>query len=335
MFFFRSVSLSLSLSLFLCLSHCTTNNKKHPKHCLLFPEHLDQECQSDVDCPSEKACIGGQCSDPCTMRGACGENALCQTVLHRPRCTCPNCYVGRPHIECTPDPNCAAQTTPRPNVVPVRACREDSDCHQTLHCDTNGQCTDPCENPTYVCEGNKRCETRRHRPVCVCKAGFIVNEYGELICAPETRECHRDDECASNKGCIEGRCVNPCAENARRGRPCPSDKQCQVVDRKAVCVCMKDCHPSLSICLRDTGCPSDKACRNYQCVNPCDQATCAANSPCYVEDHKPICKFCPPGFVADARNGCLKGKNTQKTNDLSQKKNDQKNEKFFDLEQRQ
>lgn len=271
---------------------------------------VDKVCTNDIECPSEKACIQNICSDPCTLRGACGENALCKTVLHMPRCSCPNCYIGRPGVECKPDPNCDITTTPRPAhpmYLPT-PCQKDTDCHETLRCDTNGICVDPCEAPKYICEGNKKCEPRRHRPVCVCKSGFMVNELGELTCAPDKRECTRNDECGSNMACIDLKCQNPCVATATRLAPCPADKACQVQDHKPVCICMKDCSPSISICLRDSGCPIGLACRNYQCINPCDIASCAANSPCFVEDHKPICKFCPPGFIADSRNGCQKGK---------------------------
>uniref|UniRef100_A0A182M1U8 EGF-like domain-containing protein n=1 Tax=Anopheles culicifacies TaxID=139723 RepID=A0A182M1U8_9DIPT len=270
----------------------------------------DESCANDLQCANDKACIGGKCSDPCSLRGACGDNALCQTVLHRPRCSCPNCYIGRPNVECKPDPKCEEVTTPRPNdpkIVSV-ACETNDDCHESLRCDASGQCSDPCTVPApFVCDANKKCVSRRHRPSCVCTHGFIVNDSGELVCAPEKRECFGDDGCASNMACLEGRCLNPCFGNGKRSAPCPDDKACVVVDHRPTCVCMKDCSPSLSICLRDSGCPDELACRNYQCVNPCETTTCAEDSPCYVEDHKPICKFCPPGFVKDVRHGCLKG----------------------------
>lgn len=250
--------------------------------------------------------MNGFCSDPCLIRGACGENALCQTVLHRPRCSCPNCYVGRPDIECKADPVCEGLTTETPRPADPLLCANDNDCPDWLRCDRYGQCSDACDDVT--CVDNKKCEPRKHRPVCVCKFGFVVNENGELICAPDKRECSRDDECASNMACIEMRCKNPCIVTATRQPPCPTDKSCLVQDHKPICICMKDCSPSISICLRDSGCPAGLACRNFQCINPCDFASCAANSPCFVEDHKPICKFCPQGFIADARNGCQKGK---------------------------
>ena len=244
------------------------------------------------------------------MRGACGENALCTTVMHRPRCSCPSCYIGRPNVECKPGPTCEEPTTQRPADAKFDStpCTSNDDCADSLQCDSKGLCSDPCEVPVpYACKQNKKCTVRRHRPVCVCKSGFIVNEYGELTCAPEKRECYGDDQCASNMACIDGKCTNPCLPTVARESPCPANKSCAVQDHKVACICMKDCQPSVSICLRDTGCPADMGCRNYKCVNPCETATCADDSPCYVEDHKPICKFCPPGFVKDARSGCLKG----------------------------
>lgn len=283
---------------------------------MLCVRNLEKECTSDTECPSEKACMHGICMDPCSMRDVCGENALCQTILHRPRCSCPSCYIGRPNVECKADINCISTTTttPRPATTPISSsCTNDADCHETLRCDRYGQCSDPCDTPTaYQCEKNKKCETRRHRPVCVCKSGFVVNEYGELTCAPDKRECSRDDDCASNMACIDLKCRNPCVATPNRRSPCDADKACEVNDHKPICICMKECHPSISICLRDSGCPMSLACRNFQCVNPCDHASCAINSPCVVEEHKPICKFCPQGFVADARYGCQKGK--KKTN---------------------
>lgn len=268
-----------------------------------------EQCTSDVECPSEKSCLQGHCVDPCSVRGVCGANALCKSVLHRPRCSCPSCYIGRPEVECKPDPKCTDGTTLQPRDPQQQIpCTQDNDCPDNLQCSHYGQCTDPCQNPLFICGGSKKCETRRHQPVCVCKSGFIVNEYGELTCAPEKRECYRDDDCASNMACSEGKCRSPCVVPVGRQPICAENKSCEVQDHKPVCICMKDCQPSISICLRDAGCSSGLACRSYQCVNPCDFATCAPNSPCIVEDHKPICKFCPPGFIADAKNGCQKGK---------------------------
>lgn len=270
---------------------------------LLNIEHV---CLSDRDCPNEKACINNQCVDPCTLRGACGENALCRSVLHRPRCSCPQCYVGMPHLSCQPDPKCET-AIPRPNT-PISGCIYDADCAHNLACNhATSECYDPCHSVTntLACDANKKCEVRQHRPMCVCKSGFIVSEAGELTCAPDRTECARDDECASNLACIHSRCQNPCI--VQKKPPCDSDKICDVLNHHPVCICMRNCNPVLSICLRDNGCPPDMACRGFRCIDPCANATCA-DAPCYVEDHKPICKFCPSGFVTDSKYGCQKGK---------------------------
>lgn len=262
------------------------------------------ECNGDFDCPNEKACIGFQCINPCSLRGACGANALCRAIVHKPRCSCPQCYVGMPHTACHHDPKCDAQPGPAASSV---ACESDADCPSSLACSrTTGECYSPCRKDAPMCTGNKRCEVHQHRPVCVCKAGFVLNSDGELTCAPGSdAECTRDQQCASNLACVDGQCRNPCTL-ARRA-PCPPQKTCEVLNHHAVCICTRDCNPSLSICLRDSGCPSHQACRNYRCEDPCESASCA-DAPCFVEDHKPICKFCPPGFVTDSKYGCLKGK---------------------------
>jgi hypothetical protein len=272
--------------------------------CPVLRMPIDIECASDFDCPREKACINLECVDPCRLRGACGEGAICRAVLHRARCSCPQCYTGSPQTACTPDPHCA--TSIRPNS-PMLKCRNNKQCPSHLECDSStNECKDPCIKLKSTCKGNKKCEVRLHKPVCVCKSGFILNELGELTCAPDNAECTQDSQCASNMACIKGECRNPC--NIPNSLTCPDGKICEVLDHKQICICVEDCFPSVSICLRDTGCPSNLACRNFQCVDPCINAGCSSDVPCYVEEHKPICKFCPQGFLPDAKYGCLKGK---------------------------
>lgn len=283
---------------------------KFPYILVITIKITDQECLSDLDCPSEKSCIGIQCIDPCSLRGACGENALCTTVLHRPRCSCPNCHTGRPDQHCKPEPKCEEMDeSTRPRVPDnVLQCQTHNDCPESLACSRKGQCEDPCFSPDMQCDEFKKCIVRNHRPVCVCKFGFVVNENGELTCAMDKKECRLDDDCESNMACSLGKCKNPCVDTPQGLSPCPQNKTCTVENHRALCICLDDCVPTISICLRDRGCPEGLACRDYQCVNPCIAATCAEDSPCYVEDHKPICKFCPPGFLKDSKNGCLKGK---------------------------
>lgn len=234
--------------------------------------------------------------------------------MHKPRCSCPQCYVGRPHTKCSPDPKCEA-TEPRP-ASPTVGCDRHEDCPTNLACDpTQNTCVNPCATYPITCGASKKCEVRHHHAMCVCK-GFVVNNMGELTCKPDTIECGRDDECPSNRACVNSLCQDPCRISKKP--LCGADKTCEVLNHKPICLCMENCSPSLSICLKDTGCSSTQACRNFKCVDPCKNATCPQNAPCYVEDHKPVCKFCPPGFAPDQTYGCLKGNNWSSV--LSKKK---------------
>lgn len=257
------------------------------------------ECESHEDCPAEKACINQACIEVCSLRESCGQSALCQPVQHHARCVCPQCHSGDPRVACIPDPKCQ-ETTP---VPPKMKCRVNSHCPSSQSCH-GGECRDPCLMSAPTCDPNKVCRVRNHRPQCVCKYGFSLSSSGELRCAPEQSECRRDADCPSNEACINNKCQTPCAPGI-----CSKNRTCLVLDHKPVCVCTENCHPEVFICLRDAGCPPSLTCRNYQCVNPCLNTSCPQDAPCFVEDHKAVCRFCPQGYSADPKNGCVKGNN--------------------------
>lgn len=220
--------------------------------------------------------------------------------MHQAQCSCPQCYVGQPRLSCQLDPTCKPTTDANITFT----CSENKPCPSKLACDmTTNECRNPCLD-YHNCRRNQKCEVRNHKPVCVCRNGFALNERGELTCAPENAECTRDEQCPSNAACRDSKCVNPCL--APKQSICPKGKQCDVVEHRAVCVCIEDCHPTVSICLRDNGCPQNLACINYQCKNPCKEA--CGDAPCSVEDHHPVCKFCPTGYIHDEKHGCIKGK---------------------------
>lgn len=260
----------------------------------------ESACSRDSDCGASAACQDGECQDPCAARGVCGQNALCQVVFSRARCTCPQCYVGQPSVLCRPDPTCGRRPD-RPAGTRKR-CAVDGDCSDDSTC-RSGECVDPCVG-YQACPEEKKCMARDHAASCVCKYGFIVNEKFEFVCAGPRVECREDDDCSANLACISGKCQNPC----QLQNPCPTNKRCDTVNHKPICVCSKDCTSSISLCLNDRGCSDNLACRSYQCVDPCRGFNCPQDRPCYVEDHKPICKFCPAGFSVDPVYGCMKGK---------------------------
>lgn len=56
------------------------------------------ECTINEDCPRYLACQNLRCSTPCP--GACGKNAICDVLNHRPACSCPFGFIGDPYTEC-------------------------------------------------------------------------------------------------------------------------------------------------------------------------------------------------------------------------------------------
>lgn len=95
--------------------------------------------------------------------------------------------------------------------------------------------------------------------------------------------------------------VYPCQPS-----PCGPNSQCREVNDQAVCSCLPTfvgsppaCRPE---CVSSSECPSDKACINQKCVDPCP-GTCGYNAQCRVNNHSPICS-CKNGFVGDPFTRC-------------------------------
>lgn len=58
---------------------CTCDNGytlDNEKGCIL----REEICHYDGDCPSQTACIGGQCLNPCESLEPCGVNAVCKVI---------------------------------------------------------------------------------------------------------------------------------------------------------------------------------------------------------------------------------------------------------------
>lgn len=96
--------------------------------------------------------------------------------------------------------------------------------------------------------------------------------------------------------------MNPCEPS-----PCGPNAQCRESQGQAVCSCLPEfvgtppaCRPE---CVISAECPSDKACINQKCADPCPGA-CGLNAQCHVRNHSPLCS-CQPGFTGDAFIRCL------------------------------
>ena len=95
---------------------------------------------------------------------------------------------------------------------------------------------------------------------------------------------------------------NPCTPS-----PCGPNSQCQVVSGQAQCGCqagmigsVPNCRPE---CVLSSDCPSNQACINQKCIDPCP-GTCASNADCRVVNHSPVCN-CATGYTGDAFSNCL------------------------------
>ena len=62
-----------------------------------------------------------------------------------------------------------------------------------------------------------------------------------------------------------------------------------------------ECKPE---CVVNSDCPLDKACRNFQCYDPCP-GVCGRNAQCDVRNHSPVCS-CLPGYQGNALIECVR-----------------------------
>ncbi len=100
--------------------------------------------------------------------------------------------------------------------------------------------------------------------------------------------------------------MRPIPPNPCNPSPCGPNSQCQVVSGQAQCGCqanmigsVPNCRPE---CLLGSDCPSNMACINQKCVDPCP-GTCAPNADCRVINHSPTCN-CATGYTGNGFDGC-------------------------------
>ncbi|CAH1404987.1 unnamed protein product [Nezara viridula] len=252
-------------------------------------------CRIDSECGSGKACINGNCINPCVVEDPCGPNAECYPVGTRPECRCLSGYRGNPYDRCL-----------------VVGCRSNSDCPNDRAC-INAQCINPCiyDQP---CAARAKCFVQNHLPLCRCPPAYEGNPYTSCRLKVEP-ECRVDGDCPSFYACFNQQCKDPCQEM----EPCQKPALCEAIKtlpvRTMICECppgyissgsgvCKATPPVVAIgeCISDSDCPSDRACINAICKNPCN---CGPNADCRVRDHKPVCS-CLPGYDGNAEIECQK-----------------------------
>lgn len=297
-------------------TQCNVMNNRAVCSCL--PDYLGDpqtgchpECVINSDCPTSMSCINRKCINPC--EGAvCGINAECRVVQHTPECVCINNFVGDASLQCTPisvttnvtrdpcvpspcgpqdvcsiggngialcDPCFGANTIYNPRCRPE--CLSNSDCAFDKAC-IGQKCIDPCPGS---CGHNAICTTYEHNPICSCPQGLYGNPFEH--CSVSLVVPSKPETCDTVR--------------------CGSNAECKERDGALSCVCLPGyygdaligCRPE---CVLNTDCPSNKACMNFKCVDPCT-GLCGSEAVCQTVNHAPVC-YCPRGLSGDPFISC-------------------------------
>ena len=272
------------------------------------------ECTINPECAYHLACINNKCRDPCP--GVCGAHATCSVNNHAPTCTCDPGYTGDPFTACrritTPVPitervdpcnpspcgsnavcterNRAASCQCIPDYFgnPYVACRPEcvinADCPASKQC-RNLHCIDPCPG---LCGTNAYCQVANHIPLCICNQGYIGDPFVSCRRPPPPPEpVEAEDPCNPN----------PCGPNSEPPRSVGGRCQCNCLPE--MIGSPPNCRPECQI---NADCPTDKACINRKCQDPCP-GLCGANAYCRVRNHVPIC-VCNQGYIGDPFTSC-------------------------------
>lgn len=240
------------------------------------------ECETDGECGANSACIDFRCQSPCLS--GCGEGADCEIRNHRAVCTCPKNYFGNPQISCKPE------------------CYGDVDCPPGRPACFYGICKNPCDG---VCGAGADCRLRGLTPICSCPKDMTGDPF--VSCRPFTKE----DLCEPN----------PCGANAYCE---PGFERLNPSKERPVCFCntgfvgngVVGCQRGE--CLSDSECPTNRACIDYACQNPC-VGQCGANAECNPRNHIAVCT-CPDGYQGDALSQCYLNRGTSASRYLRYKR---------------
>lgn len=160
-------------------------------------------------------------------------------------------------------------------------CINDDDCDSTRTCLADSyKCSNPCDNVNC---GRGSCHVENHQALCTCSPGYMIID----------NICQDIDECSNN--------------------PCHKSAYCQNAPGNYVCSCpdglvgdpiSSGCR-SPGECFTDSDCPSNAACDNARCTNPCENPNiCGRNALCSVRAHSAVCK-CPGNAKGDPQHECV------------------------------
>lgn len=173
------------------------------------------------------------------------------------------------------------------------------------------KCQDPCPG---TCGQNAECWVVNHHPLCTCRSGFTGDPF--IACTMDSKfnrfspiTIEDSTPCGQMLMINHSTCfpvILPVKENVCNPSPCGPNSQCKEVSGQAVCSCLPTyvgtppgCRPE---CVASSECPTQLACKDYKCVNPCP-SPCGLNTKCIVVNHSPICS-CMPGYSGDPFTTC-------------------------------
>ncbi|RXG61182.1 hypothetical protein Avbf_05571 [Armadillidium vulgare] len=266
------------------------------------------ECIINQDCPNYLSCQNENCKDPCP--GACGINALCDVVTHRPICSCPHGYEGDAYIECRErEPEISKRPildettkTYHPSITPSDkepiGCENNSDCPYDKSC-VNKLCISVCHES--YCGENADCKTIGNRPLCLCPYGTTGNPTIKCI-AFETVEKHTHRPIVSIEK-ITNEPIIPVTKTSTYFSILIEDQtQKPMIDFTRPPP--PPVIPPIQIaCINNDDCSTDNSCVNNLCYDACAFGTCSDDANCFINNHRPIC-VCPPGYKGNPTEGC-------------------------------
>lgn len=199
------------------------------------------------------------------------SNAKCRDISDHAVCSCLPGFIGSPP-QCRPE------------------CISSSECAPTLAC-VNQKCVDPCAG---TCGVGARCEVISHSPICSCNPGETGDPFRSCQPLPIPPPIEKDDPCV----------LNPCQESCN---PCGPNSQCRAFGETPSCQCNSgyigsppNCRPE---CVLNADCPTQLACINNKCQNPCE-GSCGAGAECHVIGHTVSC-VCPPPYTGNPFVQCI------------------------------
>ena len=154
---------------------------------------------------------------------------------------------------------------------------------------------------------NANCRVQNHIPTCTCNEGYIGDPFTACRLKP-LREYN--DACFNLTSYFAFLAIEPVIEeDPCNPNPCgPNTNPPRNIGDRCQCTCLPgmigsppNCRPE---CIINADCPTDKACINKKCQDPCP-GLCGVNAKCNVRNHVPIC-ICLPGFIGDPFSQCYR-----------------------------